>query len=64
MLLITDGILCSIGQANKALDSELVSQSPALNAMLFCQIRYPNSEFSTLFFIRIFKICLCLNDKI
>lgn len=64
MLLITDGILCSIDQANKALDSELISQSPALNAMLFCQIRYPNSGFSTLFFIRIFKICLCLYDKI
>lgn len=34
MLLITDGILPSIDQANKALDSELISQPPALNALL------------------------------
>ena len=37
----------ALDQANKAFDSELISQPPALNAMLFCQIRYPNSEFST-----------------
>ena len=47
----------ALDQANKALDSELISQPPALNAMLFCQIRFnfSLSEYSKIAFACMIK---------